>query len=279
MRGRSFQILAFAALLLTARAAVADNPAMPQNEGWALEITEKEFDRPSGRLRVQVRNTHERETVTAFGVVAVYDAGDGRGSTRMKAKDILLGTGIAPGGMEEVTFRVLSEGESAGEVGSKYAATKIALHYEILSDTASHGSDRDHIDQIFLKRAIHLEEAQNALARVRAARRDAKRTLSSREFWADFWLDEAQRREEASNFVGMTTYSKWKIEDQRQIAIHSYAELSRQMERRIAEGAPLEDTLDTLEQVLEEIYVKAYSAGVRPQDLERLREAQAGGGR
>ena len=41
----------------------------------------------------------------------------------------------------------------------------------------------------------------------------------------------------------------------------------------------LEDTLDTLEHVLEDIYVKAYSAGVRPQDLERLREAEARGGR
>ena len=179
MRGRSLQILAVAALLLPARAAVADNPAMPQDEGWALEITEREFARQSGILRVQVRNTHPLETVTAFGVVAVHDS-DGRGGTRIKAQEKLPGEGIAPGGMEEVTFRVLSEGEAAGEAGSKYAATKIALHHEILSDTTSHGSDRDHIDQIFLKRAIHLEEAQKALERVRAARRDARNSLEQK---------------------------------------------------------------------------------------------------
>lgn len=248
--------------------------AAPEETKWALEVAEKEVDWDTGRLRVLVRNTHEHETVTAFSVAAVFDSGDGRGSTHFMGKELLPGDGIAPGGVHEVTFKLRAVNEGA-EDAPKYAAAKVALHFEILSDTTSHG-DPAFIEETFAIRAIELQEAENALTRLRAARRDSKHALSTSEFWASFWRAESERRQEAAKFVGVTHFGPVGVEQRRQIAIHTYSELSQQFERRVAAGTALEESLDTQEWVLLEAFVQPYSAGVRPQDLEKALEEGAG---
>ncbi len=257
--------------LLLAPEVLAEEPEVQQNSEWALEITEKEFDKDTGKLRVQITNTNDFLSVTAFGVAATYDRGGGRGGTRVRGEEMLLGEPLVPGAIFELTYN-LSLREERERGNAKFAAVKAAVHYEILSDTTSRGNVV-FIDEIFAKRAHFLREVEIQLTRLLTARRSSTSKSSLMEFWAD----ESARRKEASDVLKKVNGRPSQTERYRSEAVFSLTDLSSQVQQRIAEGEPSEEILDKMEWVLRDHYLEPTSYGVRQQDLENIREVEEDG--
>ncbi len=256
------------AALLVAALAPAEELEPLKNAEWTLKISQKEFDRDTGRLDLEITNTSESLAVTAFGVAVVYDRGHGQGSTRIKSKEFLPGGSLAPGAAHKLSFNFGAPAEDS----TSPTALQAALHFEVLSDLTSRGNATS-IDEFFLKRAHQVIELESMLERLHVARSDLRDTG----VLAGFWAEETQRQQEAAHALrGPNALSGAQVqisqaERDRYEAISDLTDVSLQIKQRIDSGEPTEDSLDLMEWLLREYYLRPIFAGARQQDLERVR--------
>lgn len=240
---------------------------------WALEIVGKEIyteDTGKNTLRLELRNSHPYESITAFSVAVVRDRGDGRPQLSSQGKDLLPGEVLAPGEIHEMNIGL---GRATEGSSSRFAAVQVSPHFEILSDNTAQG-DAASIEKTFRHRAVQFLAAQKALLRLTDARQQSLQAPSQEEFWASYWRSEQERLRKALPFVGaVVTDEQSRLKQENEVAIYGYARLSNQLQQRIADGkVDLEEGLDALEMVIRDHLLKPYSEGFRPSDLAALQE-------
>lgn len=240
---------------------VAD-AAHPVGEGsWALKIVQKEFDSSTGLLSIQVANTSEGPEVTAFGVAAVYAREGGSGGTKLKVQEMLPEGGLAPGETYEVKFAFGPAKDSA----SNKPALKAVLHFEILSDTTSHGN-QIFVEEIFESRAHLVREVESTISRLHEVQGGVAKEGRLEHFWAE----ESRRRREAREALADATVEKLTRTDRARLeAIDAVTHLSEQFHEKVASGESPAQAVSDLRWLLREYYLEPLSAGIRQSDLEK----------